>query len=164
MSRFICTTIALVIALLPFNIKQLLWNSLSEQERNTAPLELKAYIAGMTAEEFELMSAVVEAESNRSDSTEGKTLIALTILNRKADADFPNSIKGVISQAGQFQVYYEGTYKWVGRTDTSDKAVIEATFLELEDHPNVQYFNCIGFNGLGEPYAYVDGNYFELGG
>lgn len=161
MKRGICLGIALVIALVHFDIKQPLWRSLSEQERNDAPVEIKAYIAGMTTEEFKLISAVVEAESDRSDSLEGKELIALTILNRVESDNFPNTIKGVIAAGGQFQVYEQGIYKQVGRTDTSDEAVIEASFWIKTEHPAVVYFNSIGYNYLGTPYAYVDGNYFE---
>lgn len=128
-------------------------------------LEMMAYITGMSSEEFELMSAVVEAESDRNpEHIDGKRLIALTIFNRQASEDFPNSITGVISQSGQFQVYYEGTYKQAGRTESSDRAVIEAYFWMQEDHPNVIFFNSIGFASWAEPYEYVDGNYFSLGG
>lgn len=159
----ICLAFALVLALLPFNIKEYIWNSLGEEGQKKATVELKAYLSGLDVDEFELMSAVVEAESDRTTSLDGKKLIALTIFNRKESSDFPNSIYGVITQAGQFQVYYEGTYKCVGRTDTSDAAVIEASFWIKEEHPNVIYFNCIGFSSWAEPYEYVDGNYFSLG-
>lgn len=142
-------------------LRQMVWSGLTEDEQNEAPIELKAYVAGMTVEEFQLMSAVVEAESDRSDEIEGKMLIALAIFNRVDSSKFPNSIKGVISEAGQFQVYYDGIYKSVGRTDSSDRAVIEASFWRMTEHPNVIYFNCIGYNYLGTPYDYVGGNYFE---
>ena len=153
--------VALLISLIPWNVKEYYWDNLSDTEQSEAATEVKAYLSDMTEEEFELMSAVVEAESDRSQSMEGKTLIALTILNRVESSEFPNSITGVITQSGQFQVYYEGTYKQTGRTKTSDKAVVEAAFLLHQDHPNVIYFNSIGYNHLGTPYDYVDGNYFE---
>jgi len=140
------------------------WWGLSDEMKAQAPLTYKAYVAEMTVEEFELMSAVVEAESDRDideDSYNGRVLIALTILNRVEYPSFGSSITSVITESGQFQVYYEGTYKDVGRTELSDKAVIEAVKWAKEDHPNVIYFNCIGYNYLGTPYAYVGGNYFE---
>lgn len=158
--------IRLVFALLAlismWNVKELVWHSLSEQERSEAQIETKASIAGMTTEEFALMSAIVEAESDRNpDHVEGKKLIALTILNRVESDQFPNTITGVISESGQFQVYYEGTYRSIGRTEESDEAVIEASFWAKKEHPNVIFFNSIGFDGLGQAYEYVEGNYFE---
>jgi len=153
--------IALLVSRVTEEVKLPLWNMMSAQEQSEADLEVKAWFASMTAEEFELMSIIVEAESDRSESMEGKKLIALTILNRVESSGFPNSIKGVITQGGQFQVYYQGTYKSIKRTETSDRAVVEASMWQRQEHPNVIYFNCIGYNGLGQAYAYVDGNYFE---
>ena len=157
--------IALVLLPLISNIKLVTWTGMSDTERMRASDEMKAFICDMEVDEFRLMSAVVEAESDRNpDHTEGKKLIALTIFNRKEDEDFPNSVTGVISQAGQFQVYYEGTYQSTGRTEGSDEAVIDAYFWQKDEHPDVQYFNSIGFMSGFEAYAYVDGNYFSLGG
>lgn len=157
--------IALLSSFLASNVKGLIWEGMSKQEQSEANLSLKASIAEMTTEEFQLISSVVEAESDRNpDHTEGKTLIALTILNRVDSPDFPDTITGVISQAGQFTVYYEGIYKQTGRTDESDVAVVDAVLWNKKEHPNVIYFNSIGFSSWAEPYAYVEGNYFSLGG
>lgn len=161
MRHQIWLSVALLAALIPFNIKELIWTSGSLGGQSEASIEVKAFIAGMSIEEFELISSIVEAESDRKDSIEGKRLIALTILNRRASDKFPNSIKGVISESGQFTTYEQGIHRQTGRTDTSDEAVIEATFWFEKEHPNVIYFNCIGYNHLGTPYDYVDGNYFE---
>lgn len=161
MKARICATLAVLIALISLAIKQALWESLSEQAQNTTDVQIKAWFADMTDEEFELLSSVVEAESDRSENLEGKKLIALTILNRVESSNHPNSIKAVITESGQFQVYAEGTYRKVGRTDSSDRAVIEAVYWQQDEHPNVIYFNCIGYNHLGTPYCYEGGNYFE---
>lgn len=163
MKHSIMVATALLLTFLSLWMRQAIWGNMSEEQQNQSSVQFKALIAGMSTEEFELMSAIVEAESNRTDSTEGKTLIALTIFNRVESSKFPDSIRGVISQSGQFQVYEEGTYKWVGRTDSSDRAVIEASFWKEGEHPAVMYFNCIGFSSWAEPYAYVEGNYFSLG-
>ena len=157
----ICLLVALRIASFPVDIKGCYWHSLSEEKQSETSTEAKAWLADMSVEEFELLSAVVEAESDRSESMDGKTLIALTILNRVESGSFPNTISKVIKQSGQFQVYYEGTYKKTGRTDTSDRACVEAAIWHRTEHPNVIYFNSIGYNHLGTPYDYVDGNYFE---
>lgn len=123
-------------------------------------LEERAEAAGMTVEEFMLISGVVEAESNRSaGSTEGRVMIALTILNRVNDPRFPDSIEGVLTQQGQFSTVRNGC-SVTPRSDLSDMAVIEAVeWLEAGDAPEVLFFNCVGYN-CGEPYGYIGGNFF----
>lgn len=123
----------------------------------------KAIVADMTPVEFDLMSRVVEAESDRGtddDSFEGRVLIALTILNRVNSSRFNNTIAGVIYESGQFQVVSSGAIWSVGRTDLSDLAIIEARFrLESGEAPNVLYFNNSNYN-YGTPYGCYGGNYF----
>ena len=124
-------------------------------------IEERAALAYMTVEEFELISSVTEAESNRcQDSTEGRRYIALCILCRVMDTRFPNTITGVLTQSGQFSTV-RGGHSVTNRTDLSDRAVIEAVqwIHSGEEYPWVLYFNCRGYNG-GTPYAQIGGNYF----
>lgn len=124
-------------------------------------IEERAEMAGMTVEDFVFISSVVEAESDRSESLDGRILIALTIINRVDDPRFPNTISEVLNQRGQFSTVRNG-HSVTERTDYSDEAVIEAVeWNEAGDDPNVLFFNCIGFN-YGEPYGDgpIDGNYF----
>lgn len=116
-------------------------------------------LANMTPEEFCFISSVVEAESDRSESLEGRILIAETILNRVESDLFPDTISGVLNQSGQFSTVVNGR-SITERTELSDQAVIIAV-REIEDGtaPEVLFFNCIGYN-YGTPYGYVDGNYF----
>ena len=116
-------------------------------------------LAGMTEEEFYLISSVVEAESDRSESLDGRILIAETILNRVNSPSFPDTITGVLTQSGQFTTVVNG-HSVTDRTELSDQAVIIAV-QEIENGtaPEVLFFNCIGYN-YGTPYGYVDGNYF----
>lgn len=120
---------------------------------------------GMTEEEFILMSSVVEAESDRSapqdgeDTTEGRVMIALTILNRVDDDRFPETVTGVLTQRGQFSTVRNG-HAICQATEEAILAVVEAyEWIESGDAPNVLFFNCRGYN-YGEPYGYIDGNYF----
>ena len=115
--------------------------------------------AGMTEEEFIFISSVVEAESDRSESLEGRILIAETILNRVNSDLFPDTISGVLTQSGQFSTVVNG-HSVTERTELSDEAVIiAARAIEDGTAPEVLFFNCIGYN-YGDPYGYVDGNYF----
>lgn len=129
-------------------------------------LEERAEAAGMTVEEFTLISGVVEAESNRSTDGDllGRELIALTILNRVEDERFPDTITGVLTQSGQFSTVRSGQ-SVVDRTDYSDEAVILAVeWLESGEAPNVEFFNCISYFQGYPAYDYVGGNYFSIGG
>lgn len=125
--------------------------------------ELKAAACGITVEEFDLLSRVVEAESDRGtseDSFEGRTLIALTVLNRVSSADFPDSIYGVCHQSGQFAVVSSGAIYSIRRTDLSDEAVVEAFRRVIEgNYPNVMYFNNSCYQ-YGSAYGVYGGNYF----
>lgn len=124
-------------------------------------LEDRAELAGMTTEEFVLLSSVVEAESDRTtQSTEGRRYIALCILCRVMDTRFPDTITGVLTQRGQFSTVRNG-HSVTNRTDLSDLAVIEAVeWIESgEDYPWVLFFNCRGYN-YGTAYDRIGGNYF----
>ena len=135
------------------------WLAMTDEQRYEAPVEMKARAVGMTEEEFDLISRVVYAESDRS-SSDGMELIALTIMNRVSDPRFGDSITNVCYEAGQFEVVSSGAIWSTGRTNQSDWAVIEAhRWFEEEDHPNVLYFNNSGYS-YGSPYGYYGGNYF----
>jgi spore germination cell wall hydrolase CwlJ-like protein len=129
--------------------------------------ERMAEQAEMTAEEFILISSITEAESNRSQDPEdldGRILIAVTILNRVNDTSgaFPNTIEGVLNQPGQFATMRNGI-PVCQNTELSDQAVLQAAeLIEAGEAPAVYFFNCIGYNSLGEPYGDgpVGGNYF----
>ena len=139
---------------------------LSQEEQDSCPVEVKAKVADMTVSEFKMLSAVCEAESDRNkskESIENRTLIALVILNRVDSKKFPNSIKKVLKQRGQFAVVSSGAYKRVGRTKLSDRAVIEAVRRKRESKaPNILYFNCRGFFRGHKRYKKVGDNYFSF--
>lgn len=124
-------------------------------------LEDRAELAGMTTEEFVLISSVVEAESDRTtESTEGRRYIALCILCRVMDTRFPDTITEVLNQRGQFSTVRNG-HSVTNRTDLSDQAVIEAFewINSGEEYPWVLFFNCRGYN-YGTAYDLIGGNYF----
>lgn len=127
-------------------------------------IEERAALAYMTVEEFELISSVTEAESNRcQDNTEGRRYIALCILCRVMDTRFPDTIMGVLTQSGQFSTVRNG-HSVTNRTDLSDRAVIEAVqwIHSGEEYPWVLWFNCRNYFAGYEPYGYYGGNYFSV--
>lgn len=139
------------------------WHSMTEEQRYEASIDLKARAVGMTTEEFDLMSRVVYAESDRS-SFEGMVLIALVLFNRVEDSRFEDTITDVCYESGQFQVVENGAIWSAGRTNQSDWAIIEAERRISDNNaPKVLYFNCEGYSSWNEDYCYVGGNYFSLG-
>src|SRR5574344_1321743 len=87
------------IAVVILIVSMLFWNS-EPLERASYSDEIKSAMWQMTVEEFDLMSRVVEAESDRSDNLEGRVLIAEGIVNRVEKADFADSITDVCNQSG----------------------------------------------------------------
>lgn len=140
-----------------------IWNSMSDEQRYEASVDLKARAVGLSVDEFIFFSSVVEAESDRGyseDSQEGRVLIALTIYNRMLSSSFPDTITGVLNQSGQFSVVSSGLCWSTGRTNRSDAAILEAHLrLAQGTAPHVMYFNCIGYNGF-TPYGMYGDNYF----
>lgn len=129
-------------------------------------IEQRAELAGMTVDEFTLISSVVEAESNRcQDDTTGRRYIALCILCRVADTRFPDTITGVLTQSGQFSTV-RGGHSVTSRTDLSDQAVIEAVqwMNSGEPYPWLLFFNCRGFatGSYYTGYECIGGNYFSV--
>ncbi len=142
---------------------QQVYFSLPEEEQNELPVEAKARIAGMSVSEYKLLSAVVEAESDRKKgSIEGRVMIAIVILNRVDSKKFPNTITKVLKQRGQFSVVSSGAYKRIGRTKLSDRAVIEAVKRKKEGTaPNVLYFRSGHYFRGRKRYGKVGDNYFS---
>lgn len=136
------------------------WLMSTEEERYNFTVEEKAEFVNMSVDEFIFLARVIEAESDRSSSMDGRILIAATILNRVNSSRFPNTISGVLTQSGQFTTV-SGGYCSTSSTLYSEWAIIEAVIgLRSGNIPdNILYFNCIGYN-CGTPYGLVDGNYF----
>jgi len=139
---------------------EMAWTSSSDEIRRTLPIEYQANACGMTAFEFEYMARTIEAESDRTDSLEGKIHIAAVILNRVAAPEFPDTITGVLDQSGQFTTTSGG---WCSTpyTETSRWAIVEAQrrLVEGTIPERLLYFNAIGYNN-GQAFGYIDGNYF----
>lgn len=138
----------------------MVWNNASDEQRYEMPDYYKAVALDMDIEEYRFLARVVEAESDRTDSIDGRILIASVIINRVNDERFPNTISEVLTQDGQFEVVQSGGCN-VSATNLSEWAIVEAC-RQLDEGlvpDNLLYFNCIGYN-CGTAYGCVDGNYF----
>lgn len=108
--------------------------------------------------EIELMARVVEAEAG-NQNLEGKRMVADVILNRVEHPDFPDSIKEVIYQAGQFTTVKNGKIYTVKPSQESITAVIMERANRTET--GVIYFNAGKYSAYGEPYEKVGDHYFS---
>lgn len=144
-----------------------IWNETPDEIKQTWPMEYLAYGVGLSSEEFDYFSRVVQAESNGTydySDFEDKVLIAAVIFNRVEDSRFANTISGVLSEPGQFTTT-SGGWCSTSSSESSRWAIVEAErrLLAGEIPSNLLYFNCIGFAPGFEPYCYEGGNYFSLG-
>ena len=139
------------------------WESTPDEIKQEWPMEYLAYGVGMSSEEFDYFSRVVQAESNGTydwSDFEDKVLIAAVIFNRVEDPRFCNSISGVLNEPGQFSTT-SGGWCSCSSSQSSRWAIVEAQrrLLAGEIPDNLLYFNCIGYN-YGTPYGCYGGNYF----
>ncbi|MEH7417925.1 cell wall hydrolase [Neobacillus drentensis] len=79
---------------------------------------------GYSENELDLLARLVRAEAE-SEPYQGKVAVACVVLNRVASSSFPNSIKEVIYQKGQFQPVRNGEINQPA-DEVSIKAVHEA--------------------------------------
>lgn len=90
------------------------------QEAQEAP---KAY----TEEELELLACVIYCEAGGDEaSDETRRMVGEVVLNRVADPRFPSSILGVLTQRGQYGLFWKTDVVWPGRALREPEAVERA--------------------------------------
>lgn len=77
-----------------------------------------------TQEEIELMARAVYSEA-RGEPYTGQVAVAAVVLNRLHDADFPNTIRGVIFQPWAFTAVHDGQF-WLTPNAQAYQAVRDA--------------------------------------
>lgn len=84
-----------------------------EALKNNTPTKDKTTNEGVTshsATDLEMLIAVIHCEAGY-ESYQGKIALANVVLNRVRDSRFPNTIRGVLYQKGQFTVVKTAKYK-----------------------------------------------------
>ena len=143
----------------------LMFFRMPEEQRIAIPTNQMAYMVGLSEDEFNYFAQVVEAESDRSEGcTNGKIYVAACIWDRLNGSPWPDTLRGVLDQSGQFSTTSGGSC-WCKKTPGSELAIVEAYIsLQNGDIPtNLYYFNCIGYN-YGTPYGKIGDNYFMTSG
>lgn len=110
---------------------------------------------GIDGESLEWIAKCVEAEAGNQDIV-GKRLVVDVILNRVDSDLYPNDIKSVISQDGQFAVYKYGTMMKA----TPSEETCRAVEMELEHRidTEIMYFASSGY--ISKPAYKHGGHYF----
>lgn len=107
----------------------------------------------LSDEDMYLIASVVHAEAGNQDMV-GKRLVADVILNRVDSFLFPNTVREVVEQEGQFQK--------AGSFLSDDLEAVELECKERLDH-DVMFFRTGGYHKRGgELYQHGD-HYFSAG-
>lgn len=123
-----------------------------EREADAQPEPKPEPVAMITSEgELELLAGVIHAEAGNQDEV-GKRLVADVVLNRVADARFPDNIADVITQAGQFT-------EPAGYT-ADDMRVAQLAMTERLD-AGVLWFRTDEYHKYGTPLYQHGAHYFS---
>ena len=118
-------------------------------------LAVKVFAAPLTEEETELLTKTVYLEAGNQDLT-GKRLVVSVILNRVDSKEFPDDVKSVLAQDGQFQTFRhlnDAQPTW------TDKLAVK---METEGRLNTGvYFFRTEHYGCGEPLFKYQDHYFS---
>lgn len=83
---------------------------------------MKGGAVTLSQEERDLLERLVQAEAG-GESYEGKLAVATVVVNRVKHTSFPNTIKGVINQPGQFCPVRTGSINKMTASEDTKKAV-----------------------------------------
>lgn len=90
-------------------------------------------------EERKILLRIASAEAEGED-TEGKALVMLTVLNRVADEEFPDTVKGVVFQHGQFSPVRDNGRYWDAVPDDDCYAALSAVVSGWDGSEGALYF------------------------
>lgn len=105
--------------------------------------------------DIKLLAQLIQAEAGNQDMN-GKRLVADVVLNRLKSERFPNTIKEVIYQDGQFGVISDGSFE-KAKDNISDES-FRAAKMEIKDvrDGRVLYFNTEKIEGVKNWYQHGD--------
>ncbi|MBE0450440.1 MAG: cell wall hydrolase [Clostridia bacterium] len=116
-------------------------------------------LGSYTDEDLMWLARIVDIEA-RDGSVVKKTAVANVVLNRVADPRFPNTIREVIFQRGQFPPAYYSSFSTLQPRETSFIAARRA-MLGIQVAKDCLYFNMVPFKSKAEDfYKNIEGDYF----
>lgn len=126
--------------------------------------KLDNYISEISSKEMKYSDADIDLASwialaeAEGEPEYGIRLVIDTMLNRVDSEDFPDTVKDVIYQKGQFSCVWDGRANKVGVEDYIRNLVIEE--IENRTDSNVMFFRTKHY-GYGTPYMKVGHHYFS---
>ena len=112
-----------------------------------------------SGEEKEMLAKIIMAEAE-GESTEGKALVGLVVLNRVLDKQFPDTIEEVIFQPRQFSVVTEGGRYYTTEPDAECYEALELVLSGWDESYGALYFeSCAGSSWHSRNLEFV----FEFG-
>jgi len=110
-------------------------------------------------DDLELLACLVQAEAG-NQPLRGKVLVAACILNRADSPDFPDTIREVIYQPGQFATVSDGALDKAFTTVTDSDFLAVRMALEDRTDPYILYFTAGGYGAYGTPAYRYGGHWF----
>lgn len=129
------------------------------QVEGMVPVYDRDSIDYISDEDFELMAKTVYAEA-KTEEFEGQVAVAEVILNRVESDNYPNTVKGVITQPGAFASWSNGSVEAAPFDDECCEAVQDA--LNERIFPvTVVWFREGHFHPFGTQYTVIGNHYFS---
>ena len=139
--------------------KPIVLESISEIKSEEPVEEIKPEPrVSLTNEEIDLLALITMAEAE-GESDKGKRLVIDTILNRVDHARFPDSVRDVIYQPGQFEALWNGRSSRCYVKDDIRNLVLEE--LETRTNSDVIFFRTGKYSDYGSPLFKVGNHYFS---
>ena len=98
-----------------------------------------------SSEDEKMLKKIAMAEA-RGESVEGKALVMNVVINRVLSDKFPDTIKEVIEQDGQFSPVASGIYQNISPDEECDKA-LELIKSGWDESNQAMYFESVGKSG-----------------
>ena len=111
--------------------------------------------------EMELLARCIEAEAG-NQSVLGRRLVTDVILNRVDSPGYPNTIRDVIYQPGQFAVVKNGAIDEVVPSAETWEAISRELVNRIDN--TILFFQAGYYGPYGEPWEQVGGHWFSTGG
>lgn len=129
------------------------------QVEGMVPVYDRDSIDYISDEDFDLIAKTVYAEA-KTEEFKGQVAVAEVILNRVESDNYPNTVKGVITQPGAFASWSNGSVEAAPFDDECCEAVQDA--LNERIFPvTVVWFREGHFHPFGTQYTVIGNHYFS---
>lgn len=112
------------------------------------------------SEDGEILLRIAMAEAE-GESVTGKAMVMLVVLNRVWSDEFPDTIKGVVFQEGQFETVLDGGRYWTVEPDEGCREALGMVMSGWDESEGALYFNsCTGKSWHSDNLTFL----YQVGG